>query len=57
MATDLSKQLLMDANALRITGYVTVFTLTVIFAVPLGFMIKYLRAPVVRQAIAAANRK
>ena len=57
IATDLSKQLLMDANALRITGYVTVVTLTVIFAVPLGFMINYLRAPVVRQAIAAANQK
>lgn len=57
MVTDLSKQMLMDSDALRITGYVTVFTLTVIFAVPLGFMIKYLRAPVVRQAIAAANRK
>ncbi len=53
---DLSKQLMVDGDALRITGYVTVVTLTVVFAVPLGFMIKYLRAPAVRQAVAAANR-
>lgn len=57
IVTDLSKQMLMDSDALRITGYVTGLTLTAVFAVPLGFMIKYLRAPVVRQAIAAANQK
>lgn len=56
IAADLSKQLMVDSDALRSTGYVTMVTLTVVFAVPLGFMLKYLRAPVVRQAIAAANR-
>ena len=55
IATDLSKQLMMDSGALRIVGYVTMVTLTTVFAVPLGVMLKYLRSPVVRRAIAAAN--
>ncbi len=57
IVTDLSKQILMDGDALRITGYVTVLTLIVAFAVPLWVMIKYLRGPAVRRAIAAANQK
>lgn len=56
IAIDLSKQLLLDANELRILGYAMVVTLTVIFTVPLGFMIKYLRTSAVRQAIADADR-
>jgi len=56
IVTDLSKQLTVDRGALRIAGYVTMATVTVVFAVPFGFMLKYLRAPLVRQAVAAANR-
>jgi hypothetical protein len=56
IVADLAKQLMVDSDALRITGYVTVATVTVVFAVPFGFMLKYLRSSLVRQAVADVHR-
>lgn len=48
---------LIDPAQLRMLGLIVGVVVTVAFAIPLGFTIKYLRGPVVRQAIAAANQK
>lgn len=57
IAADLSKQLMLERGALVTLGYVTMVTLTVIFAAPLGFMLRYLRGAEVKQAIDAAARR